>query len=108
MCCWFCWSGWCAGGGGTTGVFAGGKFDAVGLELFSGPGQVVRSGFKGAKGGTFCGCWSVGLKLLSEERDQWGVKGAGLGCFVGDCGALGCVDGFRNSIQVEALVPNFL
>ena len=29
------------GGGGTTGIFLGGKFDAVGLELLTGSGQVV-------------------------------------------------------------------
>ena len=54
--------------GGAAGLFAGCKFDAVGLEFLSSSGQVVRSGFQGAKGGTFSGCWSMGLELLSEKR----------------------------------------
>ena len=76
-------------GGGAAGLFSGREFDAVGLQLLSGSCQVVRSGFQGAKGGTFSGCWSVSLKLLSEERYQWGVEGASLGGLVGNFCALG-------------------
>ena len=63
-----CRFGWRAGGGGATGLFAGCQFDAVGLQLLAGSGQVIRRGFQGAKGGTFSGCWSMGLELLSEKR----------------------------------------
>ena len=106
------WAAGSAGGAGAlraepAGIFAGCEFDAVGLELLTGSGEVVGSGFESTKGGTF-GCrWGVGLQLLSNEGNQWGMKGTGLGCFVGDCCALRGMQGL-DRIQVKALVADFL
>ena len=77
---------------------------APGLGAFRGLGPGRLTWLSGREGRNLLPRWSVGLELLSENGNQWGVKGAGLGCFVGDCGALGCVDGF----QVKALVPDLL
>ena len=84
-------SSWGTGGGRATSLFAGCKFNAVGVQLLSGSGQVVGSGFQGAKGGTFSCCRGMGLELLNEKGDQWGVEGASLRCFVGDVRSLGSV-----------------
>ena len=49
----------------------------------------------------------MGLELLDEEGDQWGVEGASLCGFVGNIIALGGVQGFRNGVEVKPLVSNF-
>ena len=64
MCC------RCTGGGRAASVFAWGEFDAVGVELLLGSGQIVGSGFQRSKGGTF-GCGGgMCLELLSKKSDE--------------------------------------
>ena len=50
----------------------------------------------------------MGLELLSDKSDQWGVEGPCLGRLVRDGGALCRMKGFCDSIQVEAPVSDFL
>ena len=70
----------------------------MGVEFFTGSGQVIRSGFESTKGGTFgCG-WCVGLELLGEKGDQRSVEGPCLGRLVGDSCALCCMNGFGDRI----------